>query len=119
MPDIAAKHGAVHDYNPDTSFCLRCHADSQVNRVAAHLPFRIDAQTAHRNTGCLQCHPLMRADKPYGADFGPAAFDCLACHHQAEMDDTHQAMPGYQYQSSSCIQGAAGACHADGTKPGD
>ena len=115
--DVAPKHaGKVPDFTQDTAFCLRCHADSQVNRVASHLPFRIDSTTAHWRTGCLQCHPSMRADKPYGADFSLAALSCLSCHNRTDMDDKHQAMPTYQYKSQSCIQGG---CHADGSKPGD
>ncbi|HEY3451639.1 MAG TPA: hypothetical protein VGK67_35095 [Myxococcales bacterium] len=114
--DEAPKHaGRVPDFSTDTVLCLRCHADAQVKRVATHLPFRIDSATKHFTTGCLLCHPGLRVDKPYGADFAPAALDCLTCHPRLLMDDVHQNFPAYQYQSQSCIQGG---CHADGSKPG-
>ncbi|MGC4114756.1 MAG: hypothetical protein QM765_09130 [Myxococcales bacterium] len=106
--------GKVPDFSTDTVLCLRCHADAQVKRVATHLPFRIDATTKHFRTGCLQCHPKMRADKPYGADFSLAGLNCLTCHNKAQMDDTHQNFAGYSYQSQSCIKSG---CHADGYKP--
>lgn len=113
---VGARHGAVGGYDAASAQCLRCHADSQVHRVAAHLPFAIDASSDHYRTSCLACHPRLRADKAYGADFARARIDCLACHSRADMDDRHSGEAGYRYESLSCIQGG---CHADGRKPED
>lgn len=48
--------------------CVKCHADSQVNRIASHTTSdsgygRID----HFPAGCISCHATMRVDKPYPA----------------------------------------------------
>ncbi|MBI5549396.1 MAG: hypothetical protein HY901_36380 [Deltaproteobacteria bacterium] len=113
---MAAPHAGVGGFDSASELCMRCHADSQVDRVAAHLPFRIGNGTGHTRTSCLACHPQRRADKAWAADFARARVDCLSCHRRVEMDDQHQGMPTYQYQSLTCI---TGGCHADGSKPGD
>jgi hypothetical protein len=63
--------------------CLRCHADAQVDAIASHptgdrTP---SGNSNHRGAGCLTCHTAVRADKPFGVDFGasPGA-GCLVCH---------------------------------------
>jgi hypothetical protein len=38
-----------------------------------------------------------------------AVFDCLSCHEQGEMDDKHDEVPGYVYNSIACLE-----CHPDG-----
>lgn len=60
--------------------CLRCHADSQVNRVAAH-PSDDEAfgRSEHRAAGCLTCHTQLRTDKPFGARWGSTG-GCGTCH---------------------------------------
>ena len=40
-----------------------------------------------------------------------AIFSCFACHPQGEMDDEHDGVPGYVYNSNACLQ-----CHPDGNK---
>jgi hypothetical protein len=72
----------------DSRSCLRCHADSQVDRVAAHTTSNSGFGTGrHRPAGCLTCHSRTRADKTYGADFGeakgtagPPPTGCYVCH---------------------------------------
>lgn len=108
------RHTTVGGYGSASPLCARCHADSQITRVSAHLPFRITSGTKHYRTSCFACHPGMRTDKPWATDFARARIDCLACHSRAKMDDQHQEEPGYQYQSTTCI---TGGCHADGSKP--
>jgi hypothetical protein len=60
--------------------CLRCHADSQVDRVASH-PGGEDAfgKGQHRTAGCLTCHTQLRADKRFGTSFN-AEGGCTTCH---------------------------------------
>jgi hypothetical protein len=60
--------------------CLRCHADAQVDRIAAH-PGGEDAlgNRNHQGAGCATCHSTFRASKPFGADFG-ATRGCDTCH---------------------------------------
>jgi hypothetical protein len=39
-----------------------------------------------------------------------AIFDCLSCHPQGEMDDEHEDVSGYIYNSIACLE-----CHPDGS----
>ncbi len=88
--------------------CLKCHGDSQVDRVAAHQArFPVVKGSATHDTVCLRCHTTMRTDKPFAASFG--AFDCTACHASADTNPIHQGVSGYQYASASCYQ-----CHPSG-----
>jgi hypothetical protein len=60
----------------------------------------------HRNewSSCADCH----LDS---GDFG--RFSCIHCHEHArpEMDDEHEDVPDYVWESQACL-----ACHPDGTK---
>jgi hypothetical protein len=106
----AGQHGQVSDYAFDSARCLRCHADSQVDRVSAHTGFAIGAGSKHPSSGrgeCLRCHPALRADKPFGADFGVS--DCLGCHDRADTDDKHRGESGYSYATAACLR-----CHENG-----
>lgn len=105
---FATKHGAVKDYDATSPGCVRCHGDSQVDRVAAHAQFPIAPGSTTHDTACLHCHPALRTDKPFAADL--SRFDCLGCHAQAATDPIHTAMTGYSYASSACY-----GCHKDGT----
>jgi hypothetical protein len=68
--------------------CLRCHADSQVDRVASHPGGDSGfGESRHRTAGCFTCHWRMRTDKPWGANFdtasgtrGPPPTSCFVCH---------------------------------------
>jgi len=72
----------------DSQTCLRCHADGQVDRVAAHTNSNSGFGTGrHRPAGCLTCHSKLRSDKAWGADFGeakgasgPPPTGCYVCH---------------------------------------
>lgn len=110
---MAPVHSRVGGYQAQNSLCLRCHADSEVLRVAEHLPFDI-AKGKHYLARCLLCHPRLRTDKPWGADFLPKNVDCLVCHLQSDMNSVHGGMRGYAYESLSCL---AAGCHPDGKVP--
>ena len=68
--------------------CLRCHADSQVDRVAAHPQGESGfGKSDHRVAGCFTCHSKLRTDKPWGSNFkeargsaGPPPSGCYVCH---------------------------------------
>jgi len=97
-------HAAVGGFTSTTAACLRCHGDSQVDRVVAHLPFLIAPAYRHYRESCVRCHPAYRTDKPFAADFG--VFDCLTCH--ASVHDR-------QYTSNlTCVRSG---CHPNGRKP--
>lgn len=105
-----AQHAGVGGYQWVSALCVRCHADAQVNAIAAHLPFRIQPGSTHSGTGdgdCLRCHPALRADKPFGANFSIA--ECLGCHGRTETDDRHRGESGYAYESAACLR-----CHPSG-----
>jgi hypothetical protein len=51
-------------------------------------------------TSCSDCHPSQN-------NF--AVFDCLSCHARGEMEDEHDEVPGYVYQSPACLD-----CHPTG-----
>ena len=55
-------------------------------------------------TQCVDCHQVPN---------NYSVFTCINCHehNQLEMDDKHQSVQGYIYESSACL-----SCHPDGTK---
>src|SRR3954451_552223 len=95
-----------------SSLCLRCHDDSQVHRIADHLPWiltppPLDPGHKHYGASCLVCHPSPRADKPFTTDFTHR--DCSPCHGRPEADAIHAGMAGYSYDTQVCL-----TCHANG-----
>jgi len=72
--------------------CLKCHADSQVNRVATHPGGDSGfGERDHMTAGCLTCHWRMRTDKTWGTNFklasgtaGPPPTACYVCHRNGE-----------------------------------
>jgi len=84
--------------------CQFCHTtfnwNSNFNHDQQYFPIY---SGEHRNEWdqCSDCHP------------NPAnyqVFTCTtACHPQGEMNEEHQGIPGYVYQSNACL-----ACHPDG-----
>lgn len=108
----ASAHAGVGGYQFAASLCLRCHDTSKVFRLGDHRPFRIDAEAKHKpqKAECLECHTANDPGRPFPA----AAFDvfnCLDCHRRGEMDDKHREERGYEYQSTTCVQGG---CHPNG-----
>jgi hypothetical protein len=118
-------HANVGGYQATSPLCLRCHADSQVDPVAMHLPFGIymhatstgTQNDTHYRKACLTCHPNPRVDKPFGEDF--VFYSCIgSCHDPAEMNNRHSGRNGYVpidlnnvsgYMSTNCTM-----CHASG-----
>lgn len=81
--------------------CQDCHTTSMWNGATfLHPWFPIDSGD-HRNFGCNDCH--------LGGN--TQSFSCTHCHdhRQSEMDDEHEGIAGYVWQSSACYQ-----CHPDG-----
>ncbi len=104
----APLHSNVGGYTWTVAACLQCHGDGQVNLVSNHAPFQIASPAAHFQSSCLVCHPGMRTDKPWAADF--TSNDCLACHAQATTAGIHGTVTGYAYATASCL-----SCHPKGT----
>ncbi|MDX1384782.1 MAG: cytochrome c3 family protein, partial [Thermoanaerobaculia bacterium] len=112
--DCVACHRSEYDQtsNPNhqaAGFPLTCDSCHGTQRwqgaVFAHF-FPIDSG-AHSQLDCSECH------------FNPnnyAAFTCTNCHEhqQGEMNDKHDEVGGYVYESSACL-----ACHPDGREHDD
>ncbi|MFZ5470871.1 MAG: hypothetical protein ACOZIN_15705 [Myxococcota bacterium] len=111
---MSAKHTPVGGYQYTSPLCIRCHADSQVHLVNSHLPFNIRSGTKHYRRSCFSCHPALRTDKPFAANFNRTLISCSACHSKTSMDNKHQNRPGYQYNPLTCVMSG---CHQDGRKP--
>ncbi|MCB2219010.1 MAG: hypothetical protein KQI35_01355 [Bacteroidetes bacterium] len=118
------------NYTTTPNTCFGCHADeyNQTNDP--------NHQTAQFPTECEACH-TQSAWEPatfnHDGQFFPiysgehqgewdqcsdchsdptnyAIFQCLTCHPQGEMDDEHEGIPGYAYNSINCLE-----CHPDGS----
>lgn len=116
--DMATAHASVGGYQWTSPACVACHADSQVNRVAAHQPFLISSGTKHYRASCFVCHPNQRTDKPWGTLFEDnvaVSWDqsrCFACHDQGEMNNHHFGFSGYNPTPpgpANCL-----SCHPSG-----
>ena len=119
------------DYNQTPNTCYGCHADdynqtTNPNHVSAQ--FDTECQTCHtelawtpstfdhdnqyfpiysgKHSGewntCNECHTVPS---------NYAVFSCIDCHehNQNDMDDEHQGISGYAYNSEACL-----SCHPDG-----
>jgi hypothetical protein len=84
---MATKHAAIPsvvegitNYQWSSGFCVRCHADGQVNRISSH-PRDQSGINGNHQPWCLNCHGIMRTDKAWGADFTrTSSANCDACH---------------------------------------
>ncbi|MCB0804357.1 MAG: cytochrome c3 family protein [Bacteroidales bacterium] len=121
------------NYTTTPNSCFGCHADlynqtTDPNHQTAQFP--TDCETCHTQTAwepanfnhdgmyfpiysgehegewdqCSDCH-----NNPTNY----AIFQCLTCHPQGEMDDEHEGMSGYTYNSIACLE-----CHPDGSSAG-
>jgi len=107
--DCAACH--TDDYNATTNpdhaamgfplDCMTCHDVFDWNNATFDHSFPID-RGAHRNLDCIDCHTVPAATP---------AFSCIECHEhsQSRMDDKHDEVSGYVWESSACFM-----CHPDG-----
>lgn len=102
----SSEHSAVRDFSTASSMCKKCHADSDVLLRTQHRPFVITSGD-HRSSKCLDCHPYVRSDKVWGADFSQSM--CLDCHSENSLWGDHFYRPNYAYENSKCLE-----CHPDG-----
>ena len=121
------------NYNSTPNTCFGCHAEeynqsTDPNHITAQFPttcedchsqtawepstFNHDGQYFPIYSGehqgewdqCSDCH----------TDPGNyTVFTCVTCHEQGEMDDEHDGISGYVYESGACL-----ACHPDGSASG-
>jgi hypothetical protein len=113
--EVTPQHALVSDFVASPA-CERCHGDGQVNRVAAHAPFALGAGAPHPSTdrtrgACLTCHPRMRADKSFAADFRQKSCTDASCHAQPKTTGDHAGVTGFVYATGSCL-----LCHPSGSR---
>ena len=91
-------HDAVLGYEYASASCLGCHPNSQTNLVDHARFFPIKPGEVHGTQACATCHTT--GDRKQ--------FSCTTsgCHEEATTDNTHGAVLGYEYLSSSCL-----GCH--------
>jgi hypothetical protein len=84
--------------------CNECHSTSSWSGATFDHPQFPIASGRHSNLSCQQCHPVQ-------SNF--SVFTCTNCHahDQRDMDDEHDRVQGYSYQSSACL-----ACHPNGRR---
>lgn len=68
------------NYQWASAYCLKCHADGQVNRIASHPSVRHGITGGDHQPFCLTCHATLAPSggKAWSADF--QKYSCLACH---------------------------------------
>ncbi|MCB1197744.1 MAG: hypothetical protein KDK51_05170 [Deltaproteobacteria bacterium] len=114
------KNSTPYGYSYQTTYCLKCHPDSDVYAISTHNgEFKISSGT-HRAQirGCTDCHNKQRTDRSYIAtDF--TSFSCYGAgcheHSQSKMNSKHSGVGGYSSSIftnenwSACVN-----CHPDG-----
>lgn len=124
QPTTDSEHDGIstnaYGYKYESSQCLECHADSQVNTISGHAPSFIISSGTHGapSRGCLDCHNKKRTDRPYSAaDF--TFFTCYGqCHEHSEgtTNSHHDEVGGYDpsiyitQDFSPCV-----SCHPNGS----
>jgi hypothetical protein len=88
--------------------CELCHTQSAwepstFNHDGQYFPIYSGTHQGEWNT-CAECHTTPG---------NYALFSCIDCHehNQADMDDEHEDVPGYSYNSIACLN-----CHPNGSK---
>ena len=92
-----------HSASGFSTNCLDCHTTSNWNSSFSHNSFPIYSGTHQGEwSSCSECH---QNSSNY------SEFTCLLCHEhrRSKMDDEHDDVGGYSYQSSACY-----SCHPDG-----
>jgi hypothetical protein len=133
LPDCFACHEQGGNFTGLSTECVSCHQD---NYNATTNPNHI---TAGFPTDCIQCHTIYGwspASFDHDGLYFPiytgehagkwdacadchevpnnlSVFTCISCHehNQQEMNDKHQSVQGYLYESNACL-----SCHPDGSK---
>ena len=88
--------------------CQMCHNtngwDSNWNHDGQYFPI-FSGRHAQEWNNCADCHVIPE-------DYG--SFECIFCHahNQPDMDNAHDEVPGYSYNSQACF-----TCHPDGERP--
>jgi hypothetical protein len=88
--------------------CESCHSETAwtpatFDHDGLYFPIYSGSHEGEWNT-CSECHP-----NP--SDY--SVFTCLTCHSQGDMNEEHQGVSGYQYNSDACY-----ACHPTGQSGG-
>jgi hypothetical protein len=88
--------------------CEQCHTQSAwqpstFNHDVQYFPIYSGSHNGEWNT-CSDCHT-----NPSNY----AVFSCFQCHIQSEMNQEHQGVSGYSYNSNACL-----GCHPDGSSSG-
>jgi len=70
--------GSITNYSWTPAYCVRCHGNGQVNRIASHPRSEGGIDGENHSPFCLTCHPSLRRDKTWAADF--SSNSCSTCH---------------------------------------
>lgn len=100
-------HTSIPDYAYESASCLFCHPNGDPTGYIQHDEiFPISLGTPHGDLECSDCHVNENAREDVA---------CIACHEhdQAPMATVHQDIPGYTWDSPSCI-----GCHPNGAADG-
>ena len=76
-----SRNGVTYvNYQWSSSYCLKCHADGQVNTIATHPAFDHGLTGSGHAPFCLTCHTTLSppGGKAWAVNFG--TYTCLACH---------------------------------------
>jgi len=121
------------DYATSASECIDCH---ERDYLATDNPGHVSLGLG---TACTDCHETVRWRPAFFPSHDPifpiftgthsgtwgdcsdchpdpssfSVFSCFRCHSQAKMDREHGNMPGYSYDSQSCL-----GCHPSGSAEG-
>jgi hypothetical protein len=76
-----SRDGVNHvNYQWASAYCLKCHADGQVDAIASHPRFDHGLTGSGHAPFCLTCHTTLApaGGKAWSVNFG--SYSCLACH---------------------------------------
>lgn len=136
ISDCRECHTDPQNYSNISTECYSCH---QADYIAATVP---NHQEIDLSTNCTECHTLSPGWRPaefpehdvlfpiysgeHNGEWGScidchnnpgniAIFTCIDCHehNKGEMDDEHQGIGGYLYDSYACLE-----CHPTGSEDG-
>jgi hypothetical protein len=100
--DYEATTSPNHQSTGFPTTCENCHFSNHVSWNQAVFTHRFPINSGdHRNIACDECHLTANYQQ----------FSCIDCHEHSknEMDDEHNDVGGYSYNSQACY-----TCHPDG-----